>query len=269
MNFTKILFQFVFSVIGMLHVFSTSTPLSSGDLQALGRLSLSKGSHNDCNNAVTYFQEALEQDVISNANTYVYLVEAMCCAASAQASFVSTYQSMKDLIITDNLTAAIIPRFYYALSTVAETLTDYNASYTYLMQANQAMKGKMHSFDTSLFSSEIELAQTISTLPIIFQLALTRQKQPSSSSQARGYTKGKGIIFLVGLPHSGIEYLERTLVEASHGAIFSLNNDLQYYHAVANKIDHRVQEGFVGSYAGQLERELATLLFSQATSKYL
>ena len=266
-----LLFIRMFFSIGVLfHGLSASTQMSSGDLQALGRLSLSKGTQIDCQNAMLYFQEALEQmelqGMVDNAHTYVSLVEAMCCATTEQASFSSIYRSMKDLIITANLTAAIIPKYYYALSNVAEILADYNASYAYVTQVNQAMKGKMHSFDTHLFTSEMELAQTISTLPIIFQLTLIRQKETAPPSSGR-YTKGKRIIFLVGLPHSGIEYLERALVAASHGTIFSLNNDLQYYQAVANKIDYRVQEGFVGSYAGQLERELATWLFSQATGK--
>ena len=265
-------FQVLFAFC-LLHGLSKSTKMSSGDLQALGRHSLSKGTKSDCNDAIMYFHEALEQresqSMVGNANTYVHLVEAMCCATEEQSSFVSIYRQMKDLITTANLTAAILPKFYYALSNVAETLADYNASYAYITQANQAMKGKMHSFDTHLFSSERELAETISTLPIIFQVSLTRQKvPPPSSSKSGGYTRGKGLIFLVGLPHSGIEYVERLLVTSSKGVIFSLNNDLRYYQAVANKIDYRVQEGFVLSYAGQLERELATLLFSQATSKY-
>ena len=258
---------------------------TSSELVSLGRYHLARS---DCLTAVSLFNESLllqneQQHIMNKARAYVSLVEAVQCATQGQSKeqrqtlFTDLYRRMTNVIGSD-VSATEHPKFYYALCQVAEVVGQYKDSYRYLEEANRAAKQRMHSFDERALEGEIELAKAVSTPEVRHHLDVHRQSGPSSSStgspggagsgSADRYGRGKGLIFVVGFPQSGMDYLERLLVAwAADGAVFSLNSDLAYYHAVADKIDSRVQEGFIGPYATQIERELGALLFAKTAGE--
>lgn len=246
---------------------------TSSELVSLGRFYLALP---DCPTAVSLFNDSLllRDASVDRERTYVNLVEAVQCATQGQSKkqreelFADLYRRMTSLIGSD-MTAIGHPKFFYALSNVAEVMGQFNESYRYLDEANHAAKRRMHSFDERALGGEVELAKAMSAPKVLERIdnqrLLNGPPRPPTADNPGRYGRGKGLIFIVGFPQSGMEYLERLLVTwARDGAVFSLNSDLAYYRAVADKIDSRVKEGFVGPYAAQIEKDMAALLYAQS-----
>jgi Sulfotransferase family len=143
---------------------------------------------------------------------------------------------------------ASISTLLYTLSTAAHSLGNYAESYSSLSKANAIVRRKM----PSTFLPDMRSKMTIMN-DVWYNMML----EGGYSGVLRGHNNISPL-FIVGLPHSGMEALERIL--AMSPTIFGLNTRDSYYKTIEDRVDYRFRDSLVGPLLDSLQNEIMALL---------